>query len=78
MNEGDFDIIQPNQFDKVFKENLEVTFPLIMKKVLELNILTSEEIPDDVQHTKERKPDALKKLTDASGTTYLLHLEFRV
>jgi predicted transposase YdaD len=31
-----------------------------------------------VQHTKERKPDVLKKITDSQGSTYVLHLEFQV
>jgi hypothetical protein len=35
--------------------------PVIIKEVLGLYIVTSEELPDDIQHTKERKPDALKK-----------------
>ncbi|WP_316735464.1 hypothetical protein [Pedobacter aquatilis] len=69
---------QTNQYDKIIKENLEVTLPMIIEEVLELKIISSEELPDDLQHTKERKPDALKKVTDSSGTVYVLHLEFQI
>ncbi|MEJ2881934.1 hypothetical protein [Pedobacter sp. GR22-6] len=53
---------QTNQYDKLLKENLEQTMPVIIRDVLHLDIVYSEEIPDDIQHTKERKPDALKKV----------------
>lgn len=52
---------QVNQYDKAIKENLEITLPLIIKEVLRLEIVESEELPDDIQHTKERKPDLLKR-----------------
>jgi len=69
---------QASQYDKIIKENLEVTLPVIIRDVLGLDILISEELPDDVQHTKERKPDALKKVTDTSGNTYILQVEFQI
>jgi hypothetical protein len=69
---------QASQYDKITKENLEVTLPVIIRDVLGLDILLSEELPDDVQHTKERKPDALKKVTDTDGNTYMLQVEFQV
>ncbi|WP_206019531.1 hypothetical protein [Runella sp. SP2] len=37
-----------------------------------------EELPDDIQHTKERKPDVLKKVTDIKGDTFVLQIEFQV
>ncbi|WP_285009850.1 hypothetical protein [Pedobacter faecalis] len=69
---------QTSQYDKIIKENLEATLPAIMKDLLHLDIVASEELPDDIQHTKERKPDALKKVTDSAGDIYVLHLEFQV
>lgn len=69
---------QANQYDKIIKENLELTLPVIVREVLGLDIVKSEELPDDIQHTKERKPDALKKVTDSEGNTYVLHVEFQV
>ena len=69
---------QPGQYDKIIKENLEKTLPVIIRDVLHLDIVQSEELPDDIQHTKERKPDALKKVTGTAGNTYVLHLEFQI
>jgi hypothetical protein len=69
---------QAGQYDKIIKENLENTLPVIIRDVLGLDIAESEELPDDIQHTKERKPDALKKVTDTAGNIYVLHLEFQV
>lgn len=69
---------QSSQYDKVIKENLEITLPVIIKDILGLDIVSSEELPDDLQHTKERKPDALKMVTDRVGETYVLQVEFQV
>jgi predicted transposase YdaD len=69
---------QASQYDKIIKENLEITLPVIIRDVLGLDITTSEELPDDIQHTKERKPDALKKVTDREGNIYVLQVEFQV
>jgi len=69
---------QSAQYDKIIREHLETTLPMMIREVLKLDIVYSEEIPDDVQHTKERKPDALKKVRDASGNEYVLHVEFQV
>lgn len=69
---------QTGQYDKILKENLEVTLPVIIRDVLGLDIVLTEELPDDIQHTKERKPDALKKVTDTAGNTYVLQIEFQV
>lgn len=69
---------QPSQYDKIIKEHLEVTLPELMRDILGLNILITEELPDDVQHTKERKPDSLKKVTDTLGNIYVLQVEFQL
>jgi len=69
---------QAGQYDKIIKENLEITLPVIIRDVLGLDIAHSEELPDDIQHTKERKPDALKKVTDMAGHTYVLQVEFQL
>lgn len=78
MKEQDNNRKQPSQYDKIIKENLEITLPVIIRDILGLDILVSEELADDVQHTKERKPYALKKVTDTSGNTYVLQVEFQV
>jgi predicted transposase/invertase (TIGR01784 family) len=69
---------QANQYDKIFKENIEAVIPGLMQNVLGITAISSEEIPDDIQHTKERKPDVLKKVTDNHGNTFILQIEFQV
>ncbi len=69
---------QASQYDKIFKENIEAVIPGLMRNILGITAVESEELPDDVQHTKERKPDVLKKITDSQGNTYILQIEFQV
>ena len=68
---------QGSMYDKVFKENMEGTLPDIIKDVLHLRIVKSEEIADDIQHTKERKPDLLKRVEDDQGKVFILHIEYQ-
>jgi hypothetical protein len=70
--------VQANQYDKIFKENIEAVISSIMQNVLEITAVSMEELPDDIQHTKERKPDTLKKITDDKGNTFILQIEFQV
>lgn len=69
---------QINQYDKILRENLEAALPGLIKNLLGIHAVYTEELPDDIQHTKERKPDVLKKVTDKNGETFVLHLEFQV
>jgi len=69
---------QTNQYDKIFRENMEVALPGIIRNLLGNDIVSSEEIPDDIQHTKERKPDLLKKIKDGDGKVFILHIEYQV
>jgi predicted transposase/invertase (TIGR01784 family) len=69
---------QINQYDKIFRENLEAALPGLIKNLLGIQAVHTEELPDDIQHTKERKPDVLKKVTDKNGETFVLHIEFQV
>lgn len=69
---------QVNQYDKIFKENIEAVIPSLMEKVLGIIAVEQEELPDDIQHTKERKPDVLKKIIDDKGRTFVFQLEFQV
>lgn len=69
---------QANQYDKIFKENIEAVIPSLMQNVLGIMAASMEELPDDIQHTKERKPDVLKKVTDNQGNTFVLQIEFQV
>ena len=69
---------QSSQYDKIFKENIEAVILGLMRKVLGITAVHSEELPDDVIHTKERKPDVLKKVTDSEGNTFVLQIEFQL
>lgn len=69
---------QSAQYDKVFKENIEAVISSIMQNLLGITAVSLEELPDDIQHTKERKPDVLKKVTDNQGNTFVLQIEFQV
>ncbi len=69
---------QTSQYDKIFKENIEAVIPSLMLNVLGISAIAIEELPDDIQHTKERKPDVLKKITDNQANTFVLQIEFQV
>ncbi|GAB3936819.1 hypothetical protein [Larkinella terrae] len=69
---------QANQYDKVFKENIEAAIPSLMKNILGITAISSEELPGDIQHTKERKLDLLKKITDVQGNVFVLQVEFQL
>ena len=69
---------QSSQYDKIFKENIEAVISSIMQNVLKITAISMEELPDDIQHTKERKPDTLKKITDDKGNNFVLQIEFQV
>ena len=58
---------QVNQYDKILRENMEAALPGLIKNLLNIHVANTEELPDDIQHTKERKPDVLKKVTDKKG-----------
>lgn len=64
-------------YDKILKENMEANLPDIVKQVLSIEMIKSEEIPDDLQHTKERKPDLLKRVQDETGLEFILHIEYQ-
>jgi predicted transposase/invertase (TIGR01784 family) len=77
MEEDSIHLKQVNKYDKIVKENMESVLPVFMKDVLRLDISASREIPDDLQQTKERKPDVLKKITDRHNRTFILHIEWQ-
>lgn len=69
---------QVNQYDKIFRENMDVALPGIMRSMLGIEAVEMEELPDSIQHTNERKPDVLKKVTDRSGATFVLQIEVQL
>jgi len=77
MKEEIIDQKQGSGYDKILKENMDAALPAIIENVLSLDISESIELPDDIQYTKERKPDVLKKVTDRSNNTFVLHVEWQ-
>jgi predicted transposase YdaD len=69
---------QANQYDKILKENIQAVIPSLMQNLLGITAVSSEKLPDYVQHTKERKADVLEKITDNQGNTFVLQIEFQV
>ena len=63
-------------YDKILKENMEALILPLADKLLGLSLGATEELPDDLQTTLERKPDLLKRVVNANDT-YLLHIEFQ-
>lgn len=68
---------QVHQYDKILRENMEAALPGLIKNLLHIHVTLAEELPDDIQHTKERKPDVLKKITDPYGINFILHIELQ-
>ena len=67
------------EYDKILKENMEELILPLADKLLGLSLGSTEELPDDLQNTLERKPDLLKRVTGGENdSSYLLHIEFQV
>ncbi len=65
-------------YDKIFRENIEQVIITLAQKLLGIDPATLEEIPDDSQYTIERKPDLLKKVKPGGGKKdYILQMEFQ-
>ena len=66
-------------YDKIFKENIEqIALPLV-EKLLGIRLEKLVEITVDLQQTIERKPDFIKKVVHKdSKKDYILHIEFQV
>lgn len=65
-----------SQYDKIIKENMNEAMPDILIGVLGIQAERAEDLAERIQHTKERIPDQLKKITDDSGETFVLHIEW--
>ena len=64
-------------YDKVIKENIESIFLPLLEKFTGIKVVTSTEIKDKIQRTVEREPDFLKRITDQTGSEFILQLEFQ-
>jgi predicted transposase/invertase (TIGR01784 family) len=67
-----------NDYDRIFKENIEELILPLAEKVLGIHFPNIEEIGDDLQDTIERKPDFLKLVKHQDDSfNYILHIEFQ-
>jgi hypothetical protein len=69
---------QVHAYDKLLKENMDAALPWLIKNLLKIQTVQSQSLPDSVQHTKEREPDVLKKITDTHQQTFVLQLELQL
>jgi hypothetical protein len=73
-------IVNPmdSKYDKILKENLEEIFLPLCKKLLNLEFEEAEEIPDDLQATRELRPDFLKRVRhEDTAKDFILQMEFQ-
>ena len=65
-------------YDKIFKENIESIYLTLSQRVLKYKPLVLDDMMLDLQRTIERKPDFLKKVQNPlTGDIYLLHIEIQ-
>ena len=69
---------QVAQYDKIFQENLAKLLPLLIEKVLGMDIVRKEQLPTRVQHTEEREPDILELVQLRDNTRKVLHMEVQL
>jgi len=69
---------QVHAYDKLLKENMDAALPWLIKNLLKIQTVHSEALPGSVQHTKEREPDVLQKVTDTHQQTFVLQLELQL
>lgn len=56
---------------------MKVTLPFVFKNTLGLDITNGADLPTDLQYTKERKPDLLRRIKTENGKEVLLHVEYQ-
>ncbi len=67
-----------NQFDKIVKENSAFTIERIIEIVTGMTCRNTIDFPAELQRTIERRPDYLKQVIEADGTTAFWHVEYQV
>ena len=66
-----------NDYDKIFKENLEPLILPLIRRRYGLDIKDKRRLPDKIQTTTERETDFLFEISDSAGKKSLLHIEFQ-
>ena len=66
-----------NEFDRIFKENIESIFIPIVERRLGVEIVESKPLPTKLTGTFEREVDHLFDVRTKGGKRFLLHFEFQ-
>lgn len=64
-----------NQYDKIFRENIEPLFLSFVERSLGLQISKKEALLDKIVSTTTREMDSLYKIETKDGMEFILHLE---
>jgi predicted HTH domain antitoxin len=67
----------PQEFDKIFKENLNELFLALANKVLGVKIVSSKPLSPKLETTVAREADFLREVVTEAGEKIVLHLEFQ-
>ncbi len=62
-------------YDKIIKENFTKSLKTIVQDIGGIQIAKSQPMRTKMQHTKERDPDELSRITLVSGEEKILHSE---
>jgi predicted transposase YdaD len=78
--EGVYLCVMANQYDKIFKENLDPLIPHLLEVVLGIDVfgLKLETMKDKLQKTIEREADFFKRVVhEDSSRDYCIHIEIQ-
>ncbi len=56
-----------NRYDKIAWENIDLFLPILISRVLHIDVVESEDLPGDLQYTLEQKPDVLRRIVNRAG-----------
>ncbi|MFK7969267.1 MAG: hypothetical protein AB8F95_02820 [Bacteroidia bacterium] len=68
---------EANQYDKIFKENIEVSVIPMLEKFLGIKFQIIERLTEKLQTTTEREADFLARIIDDESKESILHLEYQ-
>jgi hypothetical protein len=67
-----------NDYDKIFKENIEAIYLAFSRRFIKNDFEKTEELSTDIQKTNEKKTDFLRKLLFSnSKDNFILHIEIQ-
>ena len=64
-------------YDKIVKENLTALLPRLLA-IFNIEFTNGSDIKENLQRTKERRPDLLQRVFDKNNKEFILHVEFQV